>query len=125
MTAVLDAGVLVAVDRRDRLVGAMLRILQEARVPLSTSAAVVGQVWRDGARQANLARVLAGVAVGALDIDGGKRSGELLAQTRTNDVVDAHLALLVSTGDRVLTSDARDIDRLLRARGIEADVIEV
>ncbi len=45
-----------AIDRRDRAVAAMLRVAQLARLPVRTSAAVVGQVWRDGARQANLAR---------------------------------------------------------------------
>ena len=63
MTAVLDAGALIAVDRRDRRVGAMLRVLQQQSVPLVSSAAVVAQVWRRPARQANLARVLAGVDV--------------------------------------------------------------
>ena len=46
--AILDAGALVAVDRRDRMVGAQLRVLQRQGTPLRASAAVVGQVWRDG-----------------------------------------------------------------------------
>ncbi len=40
MKALLDAGALVGVERRDRRVGAMLRVLQQRRVPLWTSAAV-------------------------------------------------------------------------------------
>jgi hypothetical protein len=59
--AVLDAGALVAVDRRNRLVGAQLRVLQQQGTPVRVSSAVVGQVWRDGRKQANLAWVLAGV----------------------------------------------------------------
>ena len=93
--AVLDAGALVAVDRRDRMVGAQLRMLQRQGTPLRASAAVVGQVWRDGRKQANLARVLAGVGIEPLARDDGKRIGELLGRAGSADVVDAHVALLV------------------------------
>jgi hypothetical protein len=122
--AVLDAGALVAVDKGDRRVGAMLRVLQRRKIPLSTSAAVVGQVWRDGARQAALARVLAGVGVCALDADHGKLAGELQAAAKRADVVDAHVALLASAGDQVLTSDPRDIRHLLEARRVMAHVVK-
>jgi len=120
--AVLDAGALVAIDRRDRLVGAQLRVLQQQGTPLRTSAAVVGQVWRDGRKQANLARVLAGVGTEALSRDDGKLIGELLARAGSADVVDAHLALLVAPADIVLTSDPGDILALLQARGVPAHV---
>lgn len=125
MTAVLDAGALVAIDRRDRRVGALLRILQRAGVPVRTSAGVVAQVWRDGRKQANLARVLAGVAVLAIDETSSRRIGELLAATGTADLVDAHVALLCTSGDHVLTSDRGDIDALVRARTVETLLVEV
>lgn len=48
MKAVLNAGALVALDRRDRMTGARLRVLQEHGTPLRVSSAVVDQVWRDG-----------------------------------------------------------------------------
>ena len=54
-----------------------------------------------------------------------RRTGELLAATRTADVVDAHLALTIDDGDHVLTSDHGDLDRLLDARRIAATNIEV
>lgn len=123
MRAVLDAGALVAIDRRDRLVGAQLRVLQQQATPLRTSAAVVGQVWRDGRKQASLARVLAGVGVEPLGE--GKQIGELLAQTGSADVVDGHVALLVTAGDLVFTSDPGDIRTLLQARGVAARVQRV
>lgn len=122
MKAVLDAGALIAVDRRDRLVGAQLRVLQQQGTPVRVSGAVVGQVWRDGRKQANLARVLAGVGIEALAGDDGKRIGELLALARSADVVDAHVALLTAAGDLVLTSDPGDIRGLLQARGVQARI---
>jgi hypothetical protein len=120
--AILDAGALVAVDRRDRALGAQLRVLQRQGTPLRASAAVVGQVWRDGRTQVNLARVLAGVGIEALGAGDGKRIGELLGQAGSADVVDGHVALLVCRANVVLTSDPGDIRVLLQARGVPARV---
>lgn len=122
MKAVLDAGALVAIDRRNRLIGAELRVLQQQGTPVRVSSAVVGQVWRDGRKQANLARVLAGTGIEGLTKDDGKRIGELLALAGSADVVDAHVALMTAPGDLVLTSDPGDIRRLLQARKVSAKV---
>jgi hypothetical protein len=125
MALVLDAGALIAIDRQDRAVGALLRVVQRERLPVRTSAAVLAQVWRDGSLQANLARVLSGVAVAPLDSFAGRSVGELLARTRTADVVDGHLALTVRPEDTVLTSDPDDIKKILRARRVPATVRRV
>jgi hypothetical protein len=120
--AILDAGALVAVDRRDRTIGAQLRVLQQLGTPLRSSAAVVGQVWRDGRKQANLARVLTGIGIEPLSKDDGWRIGELLAPAGSSDVVDAHVALMAAPADLILTSDSGDIRELLRVRGVSARV---
>jgi hypothetical protein len=125
MTVVLDAGALIAIDKRDRTVGAMLRVLQRDGVPLLTSAGVVAQVWRSGRRQSNLARVLSGIRIAALDEVDGKRVGDLLGANATNDLVDAHVALLVEPGGSVLTSDGPEIEALLRTRRVKAAVLGV
>jgi hypothetical protein len=120
--AVLDAGALVAVDRHDRMIGAQLRVLQVQGTPIRVSSAVVGQVWRDGRKQANLARVLAGVGIEALGKDDGRRIGELLALAASTDVVDAHVALMAAHADLILTSDPGDIRQLMQARGVSARI---
>ena len=97
MALVLDAGGLIAVDRLDRAVGAMLRVAQQEKLPVRTSAAVVAQVWRNGSLQANLARVLAGVDAATLDGATGRSVGEILALSKTADVVDGHLGLVVQS----------------------------
>ena len=125
MIAVLDAGALIAIDKRDRKVGAMLRLLQHDGVPVRTSAGAVAQAWRSGPRQANLARVLPGLDVAVLDEIAGKRVGELLGANGTNDLVDAHVALLIEPGGSVLTSDEPDIEALLRTRRVKATVLRV
>ncbi len=88
MKALLDAGVFLAVEKHDRRVGAMLRDLQRRRVPIHTSSAIIAQMWRDGRRQARIAQLLGGVRVRALAPDDDRRTGELLALARTNDIVD-------------------------------------
>jgi hypothetical protein len=76
MALVLDAGALIAVDRLDRKVGAILRVAQQEKFSVRTSAAVVAQVWRNGSLQANLARVLAGIDAATLDSAAGRSVGE-------------------------------------------------
>ena len=125
MTAVLDSGALIAIDKRDRRVGAMLRVLQRDGVPVETSAGVVAQVWRYGRKQANLARVLPGIDIDPLDDVVAKKVGELLGTSGTSDLVDAHVALLVERDDQVLTSDDVDIKALLRTRRVKAAVVHV
>lgn len=120
MALVLDAGGLIAVDRRNQWVRGLLLVSQHQGVAVRTSSAVVAQVWRDGARQANLARLLGTVEVASLDPAAGRRVGELLARTASADVVDGHVAMLVETGDTVLTSDPGDLAGLLRTRGVAA-----
>jgi len=125
VSLVLDAGALMAIDRRDRRVGALLRVAQQECIAVRTSPAAVAQVWRHGARQAQLARTLAGVAAPPLDLDIGKRLGLLLGTTNSCDVVDAHVASLAQAGDRVLTSDPDDLQRLLDALSVDASVVAV
>jgi PIN domain len=106
---VLDAGALIAIDRGDRRVAAMLQVARLHELTLCTSAAVVAQVWRNGARQSALARALPGIETVPLDPRTAKRLGTLLGAAGGRDVVDAHVAHLVSEGDQVLTSDSADM----------------
>jgi hypothetical protein len=48
-----------------------------------------------------------------------------LALSKTADVVDGHLGLIVQSGDTVLTSDAEDIKKILAARKVGATVRRV
>lgn len=125
MSAVLDTGALIAIDKHNRAVGAMLRVLQRDGVPVVTSGAVVAQAWRDPRRQVNLARLLTGVDIAALDDVAAKKVGELLRANGTSDLADAHLALLVHSQDPVLTSDEDDLKALLRTRRVKAVIVRV
>lgn len=125
VSVVLDEGALLAIVRRDRRMGALLRVAQQERIAVRTSPAAVAQVLHQGARQAQLGRVLAGVAAPPLDLRIGQFLGALLATTRTRDVVDAHIASLTHPGDLVLTSDPDDLQHLLDALSVDATVVRV
>lgn len=126
MTVVLDAGGLLALERRDREVIARLKLEMLASRPPVTHGGVVGQVWRGGTgRQVSLARSLGGVEVRPLDGALGRRAGVLLGLSRQSDVVDAALVLLAGDGDEILTSDPSDLRALARAAGLHVDLVPV
>jgi hypothetical protein len=125
MRLVLDAGALIAIDRDDRRMAALIALGRRAGAELVTVAPVVGQVWRDGARQARLARALPMVDVMSVDLGAAQSAGELLRDAGNRDVVDALVALAARPGDQVLTSDPDDIIGLIEARRIHATVVAV
>jgi len=123
---VLDAGALLAVERGDRDVAALLkRELLAGRVPL-THGGVVAQVWRGGSgRQAQLARLLPAVAVAPLDDALGRRTGLLLGRARATDAVDAAVIAIAADGDIILTSDPIDLRGLAEAAAVHVDIVRV
>lgn len=122
MNLVLDAGALIGIDRSDRQMLTAIKVARANSMPLVTVAPVVGQAWRNGARQAVLSRWIPWIDVRVTDLDDAKDAGELLAASRTSDVVDALLCLEVNAGDRVFTSDIGDITTLLQTRKVKASV---
>lgn len=125
MSIILDAGALIAVERGEREMIALLKAERRASGTPVTHGGVIGQVWRDGARQAVLARFLSAVDVRPLDEDLGKRCGRLLSLSRTEDVIDAGVVLLSVDGDDIYTSDPSDLAALASAAGLHVEVIGV
>ncbi|MBV8160629.1 MAG: PIN domain nuclease [Acidimicrobiia bacterium] len=124
MGLVLDTGGLIAFDRGDRQVAALLEAARRKRERVVTSSGSVAQAWRGGgSRHALLARLLRGATEVALDRRISRATGDLCATSKTTDVVDAHVALIALDGDVVLTSDVSDLRRLLRARGVRGQVL--
>jgi hypothetical protein len=111
----LDAGALIAIDKNDRKVVAALRVAVDADTSITIPAGVVGQVWRDGARQVRLVRLLgsSAVVIEPLDDLRARAAGQLCGATGTKDVTDAAVVLGArARGDRIFTSDIDDIRRL-------------
>jgi hypothetical protein len=113
---VLDAGALVAADRGVRTLAAKLRIAQRSGLELRTTGVVIAEAWRDPhGRQANLARLLKAVDVRAVDRSLGQAAGVLLGESGCTNAADATIVAIASAGDRILTSDPRDIRKLVSA----------
>jgi len=111
----LDAGALIAFDRNDRRVVALLARALRHGYSLAVPAGVVGQAWRDGRRQARLARLLgsAEVEVEALNDERARAAGQLCGLRGSADVIDAAVVLCARTrGHRIVTSDLLDIRAL-------------
>lgn len=125
MNIVLDAGALVAVDRDDRRVAGLIELGRRSGATLVTSAPVIGQAWRDGARQSRLARLLQMVDVRVTGAEQARAAGALLGTARTADVVDALLTLVAAPGDQILTGDPDDIEHLAGHRGVPVTVVRV
>jgi hypothetical protein len=120
---VLDSGGLIAFERGDRDIAALVEATRRRREQVVTSSGCVAQAWRHGgSRQALLSRLLRGVDEKALDSDVSRGVGELCANTATSDVIDAHVALLARDEDMVLTSDADELRTLVRTAGSRAEV---
>ena len=111
---IFDAGFLISVDRNERTAQEFLTAALRRNTSLHTTDPVVAQVWRNGVRQARLAKFLAAMTIHPFD--DGQEVGELLARSRTSDVVDAHLVLLaLRISDSILTGDTEDLTVLTSA----------
>lgn len=111
----LDAGALIAFERNDRRVVALLARTLDHGLAIAVPAGVVGQVWRDGRRQARLARLLGApeVEVELLDDQRARDAGQLCGVRGTTDVIDASVVLCArARGHRIATADADDLRRL-------------
>lgn len=112
---VFDAGALIALERGDPRMTALVLLITREEIPAFVAAGALAQAWRGSSRQHGLARLLAtrAVQVDPLDEATAKAVGVLLGSSRTSDVVDGHVALL---GRRVrgmvYTSDPDDLARI-------------
>jgi hypothetical protein len=122
LATIYDAGVLIAADKNERMIWAEQRVRLSAGIIPLVPANVVAQVSRSS-RQVQLRRFLRGCEVVPFDEASAHRAGALLAKSGTADVVDASVVDLASTTrGEVLTTDPRDIERLVTASGTRITV---
>ena len=111
----LDTGALIALDRGDkRMIALLQRALAQGRV-FRVPAGVVGQAWRDGRLQATLARFLRSEEVEIVPLDEllARSCGELCGATNTSDIIDASVVILArERRGPIVTSDPNDLRRL-------------
>lgn len=96
----------------------MISLVVQARARgrvLVVPAGVVGQVWRDGRKQARLAQLLSSstIEIEPLDDARARAAGQLCGATKTADIIDASVVLCAQARHNgVVTSDVADIRRL-------------
>ena len=113
---ILDAGVLIAVDRGTDQAREYLISAERNGDVLHTTAPVAAQVWRNGSRQARLTRALRFMTLHPFLPGDVGVVGEILRRSGTADVVDAHLyAVAERIGHDILTSDTDDFTSLRTA----------
>lgn len=116
MSAILDAGAFIALERGDRLVGRRIHSTRQSGIPLKTHGGVVAQVWRGGTRgQTRLAQTLRMVETVPLNEELGRQAGLLLARSGLSDAIDAALVAMADHGDEIITSDPDDLAILVAA----------
>lgn len=109
---VLDAGALIALERGDRRMIALLREMAARDATFVVPAGALGQAWRDGKTQVVLARFVRTRSVEVVNLDEAlaKACGELCAAARTKDVIDASVVLIArSRSSSVISSDPDDL----------------
>ncbi|HUB39602.1 MAG TPA: twitching motility protein PilT [Streptosporangiaceae bacterium] len=110
---VYDAGALIALDSSDRRMWARHKLALDEGRDIHVPAVVVGQVWRDGRRQARLGKVLAGSQVDPVGLDTSKAAGVLCGRAGSSDVVDATVVVMAAALSAIVwTSDPADIREL-------------
>jgi hypothetical protein len=111
----LDTGALIALERADRRMQALLDEAHAGGLAIDIPAGPLAQAWRSGPRQVRLARTLrlSNVTIPALDEPTAKAAGILCGQRNTHDAIDASVVLNARRRDQsVITSDPVDL-RLL------------
>ena len=110
-----DAGGLIALDRDDRRVLALVARASERGIRITIPATALAQAMRNPAKQARLSRLIRQASTDLMALDGPDATavGLLLARTGTADIADAHVVICAQrAGQAVLTSDAGDLARI-------------
>jgi predicted nucleic acid-binding protein len=120
----LDSGALIAAEKRDRRFTVLWEEALDRGALVTLPAAVLAQVWRGNSPV--IARLLQACEIEPLEEADARQIGELLANARTADVIDAAVVLgAVARRDAIVTSDPDDIARLLSAAGVQLRILRV
>src|SRR2546423_8386641 len=111
----LDTGALIALDRGDKSMIALLRQALAQGFAFRVPSGVLGQAWRDGRVQVTLGRFLRSEEVEIIPLDAqlARACGELCGATNTSDIIDASVVILArERQEPIVTSEPSDLRRL-------------
>jgi hypothetical protein len=109
--ATFDASALMALDRNDRRVIALLARAAELGARVTVPATALAQAVRNPSRQARLFRLLWQPKTALVALDGADATQVvlLLAASRTTDIADAHVVICARRNlEPIITSDPDD-----------------
>lgn len=121
--ATFDTGALIALEKGDRDMAIKLLVLDRAGVRITIPTTAVLEWWRKGHGQS---RILELGQVEPLTEEIAKAAGEALVQVKGATPIDAIvMASAARRGDRVFTSDPKDLQKLQRYFRAVVDIIAV
>ena len=112
----LDAGALIALERRNPRIRALLATAHDHGLSVAVPTGVIAQVWRGGAgSQVPIARLLNDPWIEKVPLDEplARAAGVRCGSTGHSDIVDASVVLCaLERGHHIVTSDPHDIGLL-------------
>jgi len=118
---ILDSGAIIASERNDPTLGAILKAARKNRTPILVPATVVAETWRGPSTHARAAHLFGSVdGFPELNEQSARQVGALLAISKTAAIVDGNvvaiaIALRPAT---IVTSDVHDVTHLLQSAKI-------
>lgn len=110
--ATLDSGALIAFERGQPRMVALVERATARGLRLAVPAGVVAQTWRGGGREARLSRLLRAPLTEVVSLDelAARTIGVVCARTGATDVVDVSVVVCArERGHRVVSGDPDDL----------------
>ncbi|MBT6446446.1 MAG: PIN domain nuclease [Acidimicrobiaceae bacterium] len=111
----LDTGALIALERGNRVVAAVLQRAIAANADVALPTTVIAQAMRDPAKQVALNVLMRTSATDIVDLDqpNAVAVGRMLAVSGTSDITDAHVAVTATSRNHTIaTNDPGDLAAL-------------
>ena len=121
MRIILDSGAIIASERNDPTLAAILKAARKNRTPILVPATVVAETWRGPSTHPRAAHLFGSVdGFPELNEQSARHVGALLAISKTAAIVDGNvvaiaIALRPAT---IVTSDVHDVTHLLKSAKI-------
>jgi predicted nucleic acid-binding protein len=118
---ILDSGAIIASERNDPTLAAIIKAARKNRTPILVPATVVAETWRGASTHARTAHLFGSIdGFPELNEQSARHVGALLAISKTAAIVDGNvvaiaIALRPAT---IVTSDVQDITHLLQSAKI-------
>ena len=107
----LDAGALIALERRKQRAVGLLTVAHEDGWSVTAPSTAIAEWWRG--RTDTRESILAAIEVEPVSLALARLAGEAIARVRGATLADAIvMASAARRGDRVLTGDVRDLQKL-------------